>query len=85
MKFYGEAQNLGQRRRAEAIQKIHEGIACFDTLAEAKRDAEENIRQFTKSDFVMAHFYELVKKEASLLMRNEANSISTNDRADHAD
>ena len=65
LRKYHEAQLLGQSRREEAIQKVREGIACFDSPAAALLDAEENIRRFTKSDFMSAHFYEVVKSEAN--------------------
>jgi len=68
LRKYHEAQLLGQPRREEAIQKVREGIACFDSLDAALLDAEENIERNTKSDFMVAHFYEVVKSEVLAMM-----------------
>lgn len=70
--FYHEAQLLGQPRREEAIQKVHEGIACFASLDDALRDAKENIKRYTKSDFPSAHFYEVVMDEIFALLHAKA-------------
>lgn len=40
---------------------IVHGVMQFETLEEAKVDAEVNIERFTRSDFPMAWFYEAVK------------------------
>ena len=46
--------------------------ACFDSLDSALLDAEENIRRTTKSDFMVAHFYEVVKSEVLTMMTPNA-------------
>ena len=43
--------------------RIVRGIACFDTLDEALKHAEEKIAEFTRSDLPLAHFYEAVKQD----------------------
>jgi len=62
--WYGDAKRLGNPRRDKALEAIVKGIACFDSLAEAVQDAEENIKRYTCSNFSEAHFYELVKSMA---------------------
>ena len=64
IRLYDEAQMLGNRRRDEAMVKVRDGIASFASPEDALLDAEENIARFTKSDFMLAHFYEVVKSEA---------------------
>jgi hypothetical protein len=71
-KMYWEAQRLGNPRREEAIQKVREGIACFDSVMDAIRDAEHWINCYTRSDFMAAHFYELVRSEALKLLLGAA-------------
>jgi len=62
--WYSDAKWLGQPKREQAIKVLHKGIACFDSLADAVQDAEENIKRYTCSNFAQAHFYELVRCEA---------------------
>ena len=58
-----EAQLLGQPQREKAIQKVRDGIACFASLDNALRYAEEGIERNTRSNFQSALFYEVVRTE----------------------
>lgn len=71
LRCYNEAQLLGNSKREAAIMKVLEGIACFESLDVALQDAKENIQRFTKSDFMSAHFYELVKAEVLRLKERQ--------------
>lgn len=67
---YQEAKILGNKHRKKAIQKVRDGIACFDTLDEALNDAKENIKRYSTNDFTEAHFYEVVKAEVLKLINS---------------
>lgn len=60
---YNQAMLLGNKQRDKAIDKVKEGIACFDSLDDALADAEYHIQRYTKSDFMMARFYDVVVAE----------------------
>ena len=69
LRNYHDAQLLGQPQREKAIQKVRDGIACFASLEDALRDAEENIKRYTRSNFQNAHFYEVVRTEVKSAMQ----------------
>ena len=73
LRNYSEAQLLGQPHREKAIQKVRDGIACFESLQDALCDAEENIQRYTKSDFQKANFYEVVRDEVLLSLSRRTN------------
>lgn len=78
LKKYHEAQILGNSQRDAAIQKVREGIACFASLIDAVRDADAAIARYTRSDFPLAHFYEVVRAEAlNLLLGVEFRQCQT--------
>ena len=46
------------------LEHVQAGILEFDRLEDAIIDAEQWVAQFTKSDFMMARFYDFVKATA---------------------